>query len=48
MINLAFLAANAVLITNLRCAIYSGNTISHLFDKFTIAALTAVVFEYKL
>ena len=42
-INLAFLAtANANLISNLRCAIYSGNTISHLFDKFSYSTLTAV------
>ena len=47
-LNLAFLAsANINLISNIRCAVYSGNTISHLFDKFTYSTLTAVEFEYK-
>ena len=47
-VNLAYLAsANSNLVSNLRCGIYSGNTISHLFDKFSYSTLTAVEFEYK-
>ena len=47
-INLAFLATtNSNLVSNLRCAIYVGSSISHLFNTFSYSTLTAVEFEYK-